>query len=86
MRVSQFAIRGEIYFSILQRLEVGWRGWANVSTCTKRKLTLGKIHFFVVEKYVEDIKQNEKHVPDLLEGIERPTCLVKKSYGQFCST
>ena len=37
-----------------------------------------KKHFFVIEKYIEDVKQDEKHVPDLLEAIMRPTCLVKK--------
>ena len=35
-----------------------------------------KIHF-VVEKCVEDVKQDEKHVLDLLKSIMRPTCLVK---------
>ena len=42
------------------------------------QLTLRKRHFFVIEKYVEDVKQEEKHVPDLLESIMRPTCLVKE--------
>ena len=45
---------------------------------TKRKLTLRKRHFFVIEKYVEDVKQEEKHVPDLLESIMRPTDPVKE--------
>ena len=45
---------------------------------TKSKLTPGKIHFFVIEKYVEDARQEEKHVPDLLEAILRPTCPVKE--------
>ena len=31
-----------------------------------------------MEKYIEDVKQDEKHVPDLLEPIMRPTCLVKE--------
>ena len=31
-----------------------------------------------MEKYVEDAKQEEKDVPDLLEAIMRPTCLVKE--------
>ena len=34
--------------------------------------------FFVIEKYTEDVRQEEKHVPDLLEAIMRPTCLVKE--------
>ena len=29
-------------------------------------------------KYIEDVKQEEKDVPDLLEAIMRPTCLVKE--------
>ena len=41
-------------------------------------MTLRKSHFFVIEKYIEDAKQDEKHVPDLLEAILRPTCLVKE--------
>ena len=42
------------------------------------KLTLRKRHVFVIEKYVEDVKQKQKDVPDLLESIVRPTCLVKE--------
>ena len=30
-----------------------------------------------MEKSVWDAKHDEKHVPDLLESITRPTCLVK---------
>ena len=47
---------------------------------TKRKLYLRKIHFFVMEKYIEDVKQDEKHVPDLLEM--RPTDPVKEELRQ----
>ena len=49
-----------------------------MSRNTKSKLTLRKTHFFVIEKYVEDVKQDEKDVPDLLESIMRPTDLVKE--------
>ena len=45
---------------------------------TKRKLILRKRHLFDIGKYIEDAKQDEKHIPDLLEGIMRPTCLVKE--------
>ena len=31
-----------------------------------------------MEKYVEDIKQDEKNVPDLVESIMRPTDPVKE--------
>ena len=38
-----------------------------------------KIRFVTsIEKYVEGVKQNEKHVPDLLEVIIRPPGLVKE--------
>ena len=41
------------------------------------KLTLRKRHVFVIEKYIEDVKQEEQDVLDLLEAIMGPTCLVK---------
>ena len=49
---------------------------------TKRKLYPRKIHFFVMEKYIDDARQEEKDVPDLLEAIMRPTCLVKEELRQ----
>ena len=45
---------------------------------TKRKLSLRKRPVFVMEKYIEDARQEEKDVPDLLRAILRPTCLVKE--------
>ena len=44
----------------------------------KRELYLRKRHFFVIEKYVEDVKQDEKHVQDLLEPVTRSTFFVKE--------
>ena len=47
----------------------------------KKKLYPRKRHFLkklVIEKHIEDVKQDEKDVPDLLESIMRPTCLVKE--------
>ena len=44
-----------------------------------KKLTLRKRHVFVIEKYIEDVKQREKDVPNLLESIMRPTGPVKES-------
>ena len=35
-----------------------------------------------MEKYVEDARQEEKDVPDLLEAIMRPTRLVKEELRQ----
>ena len=40
---------------------------------TKRKLSLRKRPFFVIEKHIEDVKQDQKTVPDLVESIIRPT-------------
>ena len=31
-----------------------------------------------MEKYIEDARQEEKDVPDLLEAIIRPNCLVEE--------
>ena len=35
-----------------------------------------------MEKYDEDVRQDEKHVPDLLESIMRPTDPVKDELRQ----
>ena len=64
--------------SILQAPEMSWRGWTPGEADTKRQLYLRKRHFFVMEKYIEDAKQDEKHVPDLLESVMRPTDPVKE--------
>ena len=42
------------------------------------KLYPRKRHFFVIEKYIEDARQDAKHVPDLLESIMRPKLFVKE--------
>ena len=62
-------IREEGYFYTLQGLEMGWRGWTPVGGDIKSKLTLRQIYFSVIEKYVEDVKQDEKSVPDLVESM-----------------
>ena len=54
------------------------REWKRCVPTQKNKLTLSKIHVFVIEKYVQDVRQDEKHVPDLLESIMRPTDPVKE--------
>ena len=41
-----------------------------------------KKYFFLIEKYNEDARQDEKHVPDLLEAIMRPTDPVKEELRQ----
>ena len=46
------------------------------------KLNLRKRHFLLIEKYIEDARQDEKHVPDLLEAIMKPTDPVKAELRQ----
>ena len=45
---------------------------------TKRKLYPRKTYFFVIDTYIKDVKQDEKHVPDLLDAIMRPKPFVKE--------
>ena len=45
---------------------------------TQREVGLRKRHVFLIEKYVEDVRQDEKHVPDLLEPIMRLKLFVKE--------
>ena len=42
------------------------------------KLTLRKRYVFVIEKYIEDAKQEEKDVPDLVESIMKGSGLAKE--------
>ena len=46
---------------------------------------LKKKTLFLVEKYIEDARQDEKHVPDLLESIMRPPDPVKDELRQKLS-
>ena len=46
------------------------------------KLTLRKRHVFLIEKYTEDVRQDEKHVPDLLESIIQPPGLATEELRQ----
>ena len=52
-------------------MSLGIVGTHTKGSCTKKT-------FFVIEKYIEDAKQDEKHVPDLLESITRPPDPVKE--------
>ena len=54
-----------------------------MDTVCSGKLTLRKRHFVVIEKYIEDARQDEKHVPDLLESIMRPKLFVKEELRQI---
>ena len=48
--------------------------WAH----TQKEVVPKKKTLFLIEKYIEDARQDEKHVPDLLESIMRPTDPVKE--------
>ena len=50
---------------------MGWRGWKRCVRGHEKKSALRQIHFFVVEKYVKDVEQDQKKTPDLLESIMR---------------
>ena len=50
----------------------------SVCTHTKKQKTISKIHFLLMDKCFEDARQDEKHVPELLEAIMRPTDPVKE--------
>ena len=73
---SPFARKDTFLYCRVQKWVEG--GGHRGSPDTKRKLALRKRHFFVMEKYIEDARQEEKDVPDLLEPIMRPTDPVKE--------
>ena len=41
-------------------------------------MTLRAISFFVIEEYVEDVKHDEKDIPDLVESIMKALGFVKE--------
>ena len=49
-----------------------------VCTHAEKQKTISKRHFFLMEKRFEDARQDEKHVPDLLEAIIQPEDPVKE--------
>ena len=59
--------------SILQGPEMGWRRGTTVGARQQRQLTLKERYFFVIDKYVKDVKQDQRIAPDLMESIIRPT-------------
>ena len=44
----------------------------------KRKFSARKVHFCVIAKYVDEIKQDQEIALDLVESIMRPTNFVKE--------
>ena len=51
----------------------------------QKQKTISKRHVFLIEKCFEDARQDEKHVPDLLEPIIRPPGPVKEELRQKLS-
>ena len=49
------------------------------------KLTLRKRYVFVIEKHIEDVKQKQKDVPDLVESIMGPTHPAKEELRRTLS-
>ena len=71
-----------IYFFYTAGSRNRFQGMEAVCTHTKKQKTISKRHFFLMEKCFEDARQDEKHVPDLLESIMRPTDPVKEELRQ----
>ena len=71
-----------LYCRVQKGVGGGGHRWLTLS---KRKLSLGKGYFFVIEKYIEDVKQEEKGVPDLVESIMRPTDPAKEELRRILS-
>ena len=67
---------------LLQGPEMGRRGWTSSAMTQKGSCTQEKDTFSVREKYVENARQKEKDVQDLLEAIMRPTCVIKEELRQ----
>ena len=59
-----------------------WVGGSEVVCPPNLTLPVIKRYFFVIEKCVEDVKQDEKNDLDLLESIIRPTDPVKEELRQ----
>ena len=54
----------------------------SVCTHTKKHNLISKRYTFLIEKCFENARQDEKHVPDLLEAIIQPPGLVKGELRQ----
>ena len=71
-----------IYFFYTAGSRNRFEGMEAVCRHTKKQKTISKRHVFLIENYFEDARQDEKHVPDLLEAIMRPTDPVKDELWQ----
>ena len=75
-----------IYFFSTAGSRNRFEGMEPVATHTHKKhKTTSKRHLFLLEKCFEDARQDEKHVPDLLEAIIQPTDSVKEELRQKLS-
>ena len=69
--------------SIRQGPETDLREWKRcVDTQKNRKTYQKDIFLTCIETYFEDARQDEKHMPDPLESIMRPTDPVKEELWQ----
>ena len=71
-----------IYFVILQGPETDLREWKWCVHTHKNIKPYQKDTCFLWKKCFEDARQDEKHVPDLLEAIIQPPDLVKEELRQ----
>ena len=74
-----------IYFFHTAGSRNGFEGMEAVCRLMKKQKTISKRHFFLMEKYIEDLRQDEKHVPDLLESIIQLPGPVKDELRQKLS-
>ena len=65
--------RGYLFYTAESRNEL-----EGSATRGSVKLSLRKRYFFVIEKCIEDVKQEEKHVLDLVEAIMKGSGIVKE--------
>ena len=78
--ISPFARRDTFLYCKVQKWISG--NGIGVYTHTKKHKTISKRLVFLMEKCFEDVRQDEEHVPDLLESIMRPTDPVKDEVRQ----
>ena len=74
-----------IYFFYTAGSRNRFEGMESVCTHTKKQKNISQRHYFLMEKCFEDARQDEKHVPDLLEAIMRPIDPVKEELRQKLS-
>ena len=79
-QVQGFAIHEKGFFSLLQGLEMGWRGVAAVGTHAQQQVDSKKKTrlSFLMEEYVQDVKQCQKLAPGLLELSGEAHCSCKR--------